>query len=541
MSDDIELVPRTFHVGSLQISTEYDEIILQPRPSDDPNDPLNWHPYEKYWNFSCAAFYTLMVFTLIDVATPTWGPMNIELGFSYDVLRKSYAVACGSLAVGALLFIPFALKFGRRPIYILSIAALLAISIWSAEITSVVDLILVNALGFLVASLSEVLVQLTVADVFFIHQRGRMNTAYIWITYLGGNLGPLIAGYVTDSQGWRWTWRWCAIFFGITLIVFTFGYEETKFNRTVAMSDTPTASSANSESQALIDESASDSGSLQWNRWETEDTIRRRMHIDYSIPRKSYRERLSMTTTSPGALEVFFRHSYQPIIILFTIPAVGYMSLAYGMMLAWQTVMTVTLSSQMLGPPWNFSASQIGLMSLSTFVGSTIGSLICVLLSDRIILWLSCRNNGVFEPEMRLWIMIPLAPLLPIGALIFGHGLNNGWSWQIIAGARIVACVGSAPISIISITYIMDSYSEIVGDALVGLTFTRNVLSTIFVFVLSPWIAQVGIENVYITIGLSLEGQAIPDLDCGSIRVACIETIRCEENRGLSFSSAPGF
>lgn len=43
---------------------------------------------------------------------------------------------------------------------------------------------------------------------------------------------------------------------------------------------------------------------------------------------------------------------------------------------------------------------------------------------------------------------------------------------------------------------------QIIGDALVGLTFARNTFSTIFVFAMTPWIATVGMANVFNTIGV---------------------------------------
>lgn len=46
-----------------------------------------------------------------------------------------------------------------------------------------------------------------------------------------------------------------------------------------------------------------------------------------------------------------------------------------------------------------------------------------------------------------------------------------------------------------------DSNVQIVGDALVGLTFVRNMLSTIFVFAMVPWVSSVGMANVFNTIG----------------------------------------
>lgn len=57
------------------------EIILQPRPTSDPNDPLTWPRWRKYLNFGLATFYAMMAFGQINATTPTWGPMMDELGF----------------------------------------------------------------------------------------------------------------------------------------------------------------------------------------------------------------------------------------------------------------------------------------------------------------------------------------------------------------------------------------------------------------------------------------------------------------------------
>jgi len=45
---------------------------------------------------------------------------------------------------------------------------------------------------------------------------------------------------------------------------------------------------------------------------------------------------------------------------------------------------------------------------------------------------------------------------------------------------------------------------QILADALVGISFTRNLLATIFVFAMTPWINNVGIQNVYVTVGVLL-------------------------------------
>lgn len=468
----------------------------------------------------------------IDAATPTWAPMNEQLGFSYAILNDSYAVGNGTLAIGAFLLIPFALKYGRRPVYIISTAVQLAISIWSAKLETVADIMLINAFSCGVGALAEVIVQMTVADVFFVHERGVMNSFYVWAQNIGGSLAPVAAGYITVSQGWRWVWWWCAIFFGVALIAYVFLYEETKFAHNgiegvdARASQDPIAefSQTSSDEEIKISEpkleprTSKGSASTEIGRQRNLSVI----DIDSSIARKSYLQRLAFWSSSPGPLSHFFRHSYQPFMILFTIPGVFFVSLLYGALIAMSTVQITTLSSWMAEPPYNFDAAHIGLMSLPSWIGSTLGALIVGPLSDWLIIVLARRNHGIYEPEMRLWVIVAFIPFVPAGLFMFGFGLNNGSPWPVVAVGYALASFGTLPASSLSLTYLTDAYTEvranpdqrlskrffannefqIVGDALVGVTFTRNLLSTIFVFALTPWIANMGIKNVFIIIGV---------------------------------------
>ncbi|KAE9576564.1 hypothetical protein CGMCC3_g7533 [Colletotrichum fructicola] len=474
------------------------EITPQPLPSRDPNDPLNWPRPLKYWNFGLAAFYTLMVFALIDAATPTWAPMHEQLGFSYDTLNTSYAVGCGALAIGAVILNPFALKYGRRPVYILSTAIQFGVTIWSAHQQTVADLMMVNIISCFVGAPAEVVVQMTVADVFFVNQRGTMNALFFWSTRIGASLTPLAAGYVTTSQGWRWVWWWIAIFFGLLLLAMVFGYEETKFILP------PISGISHSDGgTGKVDEN-SKSPDLHRNAPSNRRTSLKPngQSIGNEIQRKSYRQRLSLTTSSPGSFRTFSRHCYQPFQILFSVPGVLYMSLVYGAMMISSNILVTTMSNWMTRAPYNFDPDQIGLMSLAPFTGSTLGTLLCGPLSDWWILFASKRNKGIYEPEMRLWVMAAFAPFAPIGIILFGVGLSNGWSWPALAVSYAMCSFGTAPAGTISLTYITDAHTEIVGDAMVGVTFVRNICSFIIIFALPQWIASSGVQTVYVTIGV---------------------------------------
>ena len=98
-------------------------------------------------------------------------------------------------------------------------------------------------------------------------------------------------------------------------------------------------------------------------------------------------------------------------------------------MLAWATVMTASLSTYMIIAPYNFTSAEIGLMNLPPFIGATLGSLICGPVSDRLVLRLASRNNGIYEPEMRFWVFLPFVPFAIAGAFWFGNALDSGAPW----------------------------------------------------------------------------------------------------------------
>lgn len=135
------------------------EIILLPRPTLDPNDPLNWPKWRKNLNFGLACFYALMVFAQFCASSPTWGPMGEELNFSDAVLNNTWAIGCATLAIGSVTLIPFALKYGLRSIYVLSTAATMGVMVWAARTKTAGDWWGVNVMQCWLGSLAEVMVQ----------------------------------------------------------------------------------------------------------------------------------------------------------------------------------------------------------------------------------------------------------------------------------------------------------------------------------------------------------------------------------------------
>jgi MFS family permease len=449
-------------------------IILQPRPTSDPNDPLNWTKKQKILNYTLACYYAMMVFAFVNATSPTWGPMGDELGFSSQTLTNTYAIGCATLALGAPMLIPFALKYGSRPVYIVSSVAQFAISIWAAKTVTAGDWWGVNALQCLIGALAEVLIQMTVADLFFVHQRGLMNTIYIWAYNVGSNLAVVASGFITDGLGWRWVWWICCIFFGVQSLMFFFGFEETKYSvvptllgRRGSAVSTPMdlKDVSNKNEKEMLAKSSTPTSDIEkagaTNESDDDGTTRNLsvVHLDPNIPRKTYWQKLSILKTTPGPWLHFLRHSYQPFMVLVSIPGVAFSSITFAILGAFGTVMTTALSTYMLEKPYLFSASQIGLMSMAPFIGSTLGSLIVGPLSDYVALRLSKRNGGIYEPEYRFYCFLPFIPFQCGGAWYFANALTDGRHWSHIAVAYGICNFGTAPLQSLALTYMLDAYN----------------------------------------------------------------------------------
>lgn len=392
--------------------------ILHPTPTSDPNDPLNWSTWRKTINFTLVSFYVLITFVQLDISFTAWQQLQDELGYTIDLLNAAAAVNYAGLAAGCIVLVPLVHKYGRRPLYLLSIALQLASCIWFARTYTTGDIIGANIVSGVGGAISETIVQITIADLFFVHHHAAMNGFYLLSTFIGAYLGPVAAGYVVNSQGWRWIWWWCVILLGVNLVLTLFFFEESKYISTVAGERVQPSATQPAASQ-IEEKEEEDNGKVETkDNAEAERTVSR--PLDSSIKLNSYRQRLAWITPTPGSILHDF---YQPVVLLFTFPAIAYTSITYGSLLAWFAILTSVQATYLFDPPYNFSSIGVGLMNIAPFVGSVPGFLVGGYLNDKSIIWLARRNNNIYEPEMRLWLALPAAIVTPGGLLMFGLGL----------------------------------------------------------------------------------------------------------------------
>ncbi|KAJ5579856.1 MFS general substrate transporter [Penicillium hispanicum] len=505
LQDDIDLPPGTFRLMR-EASDLHGQraVILDPVPSNDPNEPLNWSTARKSVNFTIVMGMTVVVFAALSIQTIFWQQMVVDLHVTYAQLNRTMSVNFVGLAMGCVLLIPLAKKYGRRPIYIASTVVMLATSFWTARLESLAQLYVCNLLQGLAGATNEAIVEITIADLFFVHHRGRMNGLYMTMVMIGSFLTPMAAGAQATRQGWRWSYQTMGIFDAIFLVLFLFLYEETKYVPVL----TGQAQPRTGEDGNLCPPTKPDQ--KQACQSDTKAAIPVKLEptnvhheLDLSIPSNSWRKRLALITPTP---EPIWPYYYRPFYVLSSFPAVLFTALQYASGVVWLTIMSSTLSLVFPMPPYEFSPQQIGFMSAGPFIGNMIGSVYGGLLGDWSILHFSRKNNGYYEPEMRLYILHLPALSMTGGLIMFGLTVARGMHWICPSIAGVLFGFGLGSVSDAALTLVIDSYREITGDAFTGIAFMRNSVSIGIPFAISPWMKRDGLQNMFIACGLTSLG-----------------------------------
>ncbi|GLI76781.1 hypothetical protein PoHVEF18_005059 [Penicillium ochrochloron] len=189
--------------------------------------------------------------------------------------------------------------------------------------------------------------------------------------------------------------------------------------------------------------------------------------------------------------------------ILFAYPAVLWSAVVYALSVGWLIVLSESVAVIYEGRDYyGFTALQTGLIYISPFVGGLLGTAVAGKVSDIVVRFMTRRNGGIYEPEFRLVMAIPIALSTTIGLMGFGWSaqLMDAWIVPTIFFGLISfgCCLGSTT----AITFCVDSYRQYAGEALVTLNFSKNVIhGLVFSLFIVSWLQSDGSRTVYLAIG----------------------------------------
>ncbi|KAI1467128.1 MFS general substrate transporter [Daldinia caldariorum] len=479
------------------------DLILFPQPSTDPNDPLRWPRWRKNMAYASVCAFACTNNISGTVYSDVFVLISRHFNVSVDEASGLIAWVILTLGVSNFIWVPSALYFGKRPVFILACAITFAAAIWAASTDSFGSLQAACVVGGFGGGASEALGAAIINDIYFLHERGSKMAWNLIMLAFGSSIGPLIGGYLIESKGLKWGKWLSAIFLGVNLLMIIFFVPETRFNRSLNASDssdqnakpiqTP-ETATDAEASSSLDRS--DAAHPEKSTTNTHSSL---LPTDPSIPRKPYFALLNpWSGTTSG--ESFFDLMFRPIPLI-VYPACLMATFIYSICLAPTVMVNVMSGSILIPPPYNFTMGNVGLINIAGMIGQAGGFFIGGVLIDRYSAYRARRNKGIFLPEERLALLFLPSSLVFAGTVLFGFAAEKQMHWAVIFVAYGLMSVGLTGVASIAMVYVCDSYFPVAAECLELINGFKNIVAFGFIRGTVPWIESRGYESAFGTIG----------------------------------------
>ncbi|KAK7599386.1 hypothetical protein V3481_000974 [Fusarium oxysporum f. sp. vasinfectum] len=421
------------HHGNLkrvQVGTE--TIILIPQPSDDPNDPLNWSLLRRDLITFLLCFAGILATALGPILAAN--TITISLLFSKDftkvaLLTGYFLLGCGA---GAIFFVPSGRIWGKRHLFLIGILILIASSAWAGSVGtnygSFIGARIVQGVG---CAPYESLLNAAVGDLYFVHQRG-VRMAFTNLAVFGGAFfTPILVGKITDSMGWKWTFYFVAIFLAATLPAIFFFCPETAYRREASLNTDTTGElgielTTKDKRQAPSPQTESGSSrSPEPTQHSAGFTFLPKSNALQPIghsntPKKTFLQSISLFDGRKTD-ERYWVLLLRPFPLL-THPAFIWGCLIQGAMIGWTVFIGVIVAAIFIGSPYYWDEVDAGYTYTGPFIGAVLGFVLAGLLADTSVKYMTKLNKGIYEPEFRILLVIPMMIIGGIG--LYGFALT---------------------------------------------------------------------------------------------------------------------
>lgn len=275
-------------------------------------------------------------------------------------------------------------------------------------------------IGIAVAPI-ESLPEISVSDLMFAHERGTWMSAYVLTLFESNFIAPLIAGWLNDAIGWRWTMNFGAIVAAVSFVILFFFMEETMYFRhmTHGMQPTPHVSHATDGKADSIGPKTASIPMAIYGHVDSPAT-------DKAMLPRSLASRMMPFRRLPGrpSVKQMFFMMIRPLIIIFKFPCVAWAGFIYGINLSWYQVLNGTASPVLSAPPYEWRSAFIGCIYIGPMVGAVFGCLWAGIAADKLALYLARRNGGIREPEQRLWPLALAGIFSAVGLITWVSGMT---------------------------------------------------------------------------------------------------------------------
>ncbi|ORY66086.1 major facilitator superfamily domain-containing protein [Pseudomassariella vexata] len=471
---------------------ESDTIVLVPRPSEtDPNDPFRWPAWKKNVAFSSVCAFTFLTNYAIGGLAPAFYVLSLE--FNQTMAQTSDLLIWPILVLGVFNFfwVPVANYCGKRPVFVFASLLLTVSYIWGGTAKSFNSLLWSNIIAAFAGSSTEALGASIVNDLFFLHERGAKMGIYMNAISGGNTIGPLFCGFTIQRLSWRWH-KWIAVILtGINFLSVLFFVPETRYQRNEGLNvAVPTAQPGDSAEIPTLVARASEKGETpKVDPKSSQDSSPERGTTNEAL-KKTYLQELSLWSSAPpntNLLKMFLR----PLPMIFY-PCIIYAFLGYAISLVLTVAINILNPFVLQAPPYSWSPMINSLINIAGFIGNLSGAYAGGWLVDVYTDWRARRNQGVFEPESRLWLLVLPTLITGAGCLVFGYGVQRTLHWSSLFFGYGMVSFALTAVPTITMTYVSDCLLPVNADALMLVNGLKNIVAFGFLYGIIPWVDTTG-------------------------------------------------
>ncbi|EHA57445.1 hypothetical protein MCOR27_003829 [Pyricularia oryzae] len=468
------------------------EVILVPTPSNDPNDPLNWPQWYKnavaaliccamlMCNFLAAGPTIALVETAVDFFPDAADPASNPDAFDDAVAAVAYYFTTTSLLQGIsnFVWVPLANKYGRRPVYILSYTIYLACAVWLVFEESYNGFLAGRILMGVGAGAAETIAPISIADIFFLHERGTIMALYTAFLSAGVAFGMVVSGLITIDHDWRTIYSVAAILISMTLLAAVLIFPETARDAYASRYE------AECPLQNMGRQPVASDTELEHHGNQSASALRRRGYV----------QSLKIFT-GVHTSESLWRIAVRPFGLIL-LPPVLWAALVESVTIGFLVAVTSNVDVAFEGS-YDFESYQVGLCFISGVIGALIGIFAGGHLSDWVADVLTKRNGGVREPEMRLPAMIPPLITTPLALILFGVGIEQRLHWICPTVGLGLLNFSITSATNVCLVYVIDAYRPVAGEITLAVMGFKSIFGFLLSFYTNPWVDDAGFMDAY--------------------------------------------
>lgn len=414
---------------------------LDPLPSTNDADPLNWLPAVKTCQLAMVAFHAFLTTFMAAGVIPAFAIIAEEFGVLITACTYLTLAQIVVLGVFPFVWIPLLNRYGRRQLLVALTVGLMAFNLGCMYARSYGALMACRVLGAVMILPAVAVGAPVVSDLTFSHQRASRTGWWALMITLGTHFGPFLMGFVEYQTGsLKNVFLIFVVMNAVQCVCYVVLGRETLYDHDV------------------------------WH-----EGINAAWRV---VPRLRYRVKWA-TLLHPLACLA------SPKIVVATV--------AYSVCFLYANVALGVELTSLYHAKYGFNPQQIGMQYIGLIVGSILGEQCGGWMSDA---WMRRRP----APEFRLWLSYPGFVCVVVGLVVYGCMLERDSHWTVVPVVGLaIAAFGLQMLTTVLLTYAIDTLPHRASDILLFVTLVRQVLGFVGPFYFPPMLenASLGIRGTY--------------------------------------------